>query len=431
MVGKASLFLVLGFSLIFLVFGQKFSSLGNSAVDNMTNYYSESVAHDCAASGANLAANQLFLDPTWRTGFTNLSLNNGTINVAVNEIDPFQDIIQIVSTGTFNGITKKVTVTLKPSKFSKFAYFSVSEGDNIWWIGKDTVWGPFHTQDYMRVENHPVFMGKATTAKSLIYYTNKKSDEPHFFSTFEDGQDEPLPTDGLAPIKAAAQNNGFFQPLMNDTVVTGGNNGGGWGWNKHHHTTTTITPDTAYITFVNDSVQIKLGYDKTAHTYLTHTLAPNGAIYVEGMDVRLKGTVQGQYTVASDCNIYLDDDIVYKNNPNIINNNNTDLLGIVAQKNVIITDNKANHKDINIDAAIYTQGSFTAENYDNLPVCGNINLIGGITQNVRGPVGLFNYGGNISSGFAKRYAYDQRLMISSPPFFPGTGRFEIVSWLDE
>jgi len=68
LVGKASLLLVPGFSLIFLVFGQNFGSFGNNAVDNYTDCYSGSVAHDCALSGANMAANQLFLDPTWRTG---------------------------------------------------------------------------------------------------------------------------------------------------------------------------------------------------------------------------------------------------------------------------------------------------------------------------------------------------------------------------
>ena len=48
MVGKASLLLVLGFSLIFLVFGQRFVSLSGQATDNMVDYYADVIANECA-----------------------------------------------------------------------------------------------------------------------------------------------------------------------------------------------------------------------------------------------------------------------------------------------------------------------------------------------------------------------------------------------
>jgi hypothetical protein len=53
----------------------------------------------------------------------------------------------------------------------------------------------------------------------------------------------------------------------------------------------------------------------------------------------------------------------------------------------------------------------------------------GIIQNTRKAVGTFS-GGVINHGFSKRYRYDKRLMFSSPPMYPGTGAFEIVSWLE-
>ena len=421
--GKAALLLVLGFSMIFLIATQNFGSISNRAVDNMVDYTNETVAHDIAVSGANMAANAVFLDNSWMTGYSNVSFNGGKLNVTVQIIDPLKNTKRITSTGSFAGITRQVQVTLSPSKFSKFAYYSQSEGGNIWWTGTDTVWGPFHTQDYMRAYDHPVFYGKATTKKTLIYKSNKKNDEPYFLGGFEQGVDLPLPTDGLSPIKADAKSGGWdiLQSSSTDTTTTG------WGWNKK--TTISTHTDTAYLTFVGDSIKIKLGYNKTESTYLSNVMAPNGVIYVEGMDVRLKGTVKGQYTVAGEGDIYLDDDIVYSQDP-VKNPNSSDILGIVAQNNVLITDNTANHSDINIDASIFCEkGGFGADNYDKRPDSGDINLIGGIIQNTRQAVGTFN-GSGLKTGFAKRYAYDNRMMSISPPSFPGTGSYEIVSWLE-
>ena len=435
--GKAALLLVLGFSMIFLVATQNFGTISTRAVDNMVDYTNETVSHDIAVSGANMAANAIFLDNSWTAGYSNVDFNNGKLNVTVQIVDAFKNIKKIISQGTFGGITRKVEVTLSPSKFSKFAYFSVSEGGSIWWTENDTVWGPFHTQDYMRAHRHPVFYGKATTKKSLIYYTSKKADEPYFYGGFEQGIDLPLPTDGLTPIKTDAQANGWDIPqTTSDHTVQNWVDGHWEGkgksktWVDGYWETGTVTAvDTAYITFVGDSVRIKLGYEKPDTTYLTQDIAPNGVIYVEGMDMRLKGTVKGQYTVASERNIYLDDDIVYSQDPRE-HPNSTDLLGIVAKDKVLITDNAANNDDINIQGSIYSETEgFGAENYSSRPVSGNINLLGGIIQNVRQAVGTFS-GSSIQSGFAKRYMYDNRLLTSSPPSFPGTGSYEIVSWLE-
>ena len=230
-----------------------------------------------------------------------------------------------------------------------------------------------------------------------------------------------MPTAALTPLKTAAKSDGYDIPQSSTTTSH----------TSHGHTTTTTTVDTVYITFMVDSVKISLGYAKPSTTYKTSDIAPDGIIYAEGMDVRLKGTVQGQYTVASEGNVYLDDNIVYKTDP-ITNPNSTDLLGIVAQNNVWITNNSANNNDgINIDAAIYCQtGGFGAEDYDTRPFSHYINLIGGITQNQRQAVGTFSSTKN--TGFYKRYKYDQRLWDKlAPPSFPSTQKFLILSWLEE
>jgi len=404
--GKMTLYLVIGFSLLYMIMGNSSNQLSNATVQNMADYNAKTVAHNLAVSVANLACNEIYLDDTWESGIAKRDFLDGEIEATLDVVDKVKNIRKLVATGTYGGVSKTVEVIFQPSKFSKFAYYSMSEGGNIWWTGNDTVWGPFHTQDYMRVYRHPVFNGKASTKKKLKYYTSKKKDEPRFFGGFEKGVDLPLPTDGLDPMKTSAQTDGLF--------LTG--------------------HDSVYMTFVEDSLKFRFAYSDKDSTVHLPTVAPGGVIYAENSTMRLKGVVEGQYSVAcsgtgSKGTIYLDDDIVYKTDP-LTNPNSTDLLGIVAKNKVLITDNAPNHGDINIHASIYCEDAgFGADNYKHRPISGNINLVGGIIQHTRQAVGTFGKGG-IKSGFAKRYKYDERFMLISPPSFPGTGGLEIVSWFE-
>ncbi len=401
--GRAVLFLVLGFSVIYLVLGQNFGRISNDSVKNYVEYYGNTVAHNVAVSGANLAANQVFLDPTWTAGYNNISFDGGTMNVSVNILDSFRNIRQIVSNSTFENYSSVVKVTLQPSSFSKFAYYSVNE-NNIWWVSGDTVFGPFHTQDYLRVAGHPVYEGKATILKKIVYYNS--SSKPLFYGGFQQGVNLPLPTSGVSALENASNNGGH----------------------------TFLNHDTVYVTFAADSLRYKFSATGPQTTVLASAFAPNGAIVADNAVLRIQGTVKGQYTVGASGssgkgNIYIDDNVVYNSDPRTTPNS-TDLLGIVSKNNVYITNNAANNHSINIDASIYTEtGGFGAQDYSSRPPSGTIYLLGGITQYSRLPVGTFNSYG-IVSGFYKNYKYDNRLMFSSPPFFPNTGSFEIVSWYE-
>ena len=408
MSGKATLLLIVGFSLIFLVVSKNFGDVSNRAVDNFVNYYSETVSHDIAISGANIAANNIFLDPTWNSGYNNVPFQGGYLDVQLQVLDPFRNIREVTVQGTFYGNTSTVKVKFAPSKFSKFAYYSVSEGGTIWWTQSDTVWGPFHTQDYFRAHKHPVFYGKATTKRSLIYYTSEAADKPLFLGGYDQGIDLPLPANAVSEMEVIADDDGLK-------------------FSGH---------DTVYITFAGDSLRYRYRYSDPDSSYYLPTAAPNGLIFAKNCVVRMKGTVKGQYTIgcssgmsAGKGTIYLDNDIVFHTDPRIDPTSN-DLLGICAENNVYITDNIPNRSDINIHGSIYCEkGGFGAQNYSTRPISGNINLLGGIIQNTRKAVGTFGSSG-IKSGFAKRYKYDERLMVASPPFFPGTGGFEIVSWYE-
>lgn len=407
--GKAILLVVLGFSLTFLVLGVNFGHISNQAVQNEVTYYNQSIAHSLAVSGANMEANNVYQHQDWTQPLTINDFQGGDIDVNIQILDAFRNIRRINSMGIYQNDTASVQITLQPSKFSKFAYYSEDE-NGIWWTDGDSVDGPFHTQDYIHVHGHPVFNGKVTTLRGIDKYNYwGHGDSPIINGTYQQGVDMPMPSNNIVDLKTSAEQDG------------------------HKFT----SHDTVYLNFDQDSLKYKYAYNGPDSTVLLSDFAHNGVLFANNAVLRIKGTVKGHYTVGAsgsssgtEGNIYIDDDIVYNSDPRTDPYSN-DLLGIVAQKNVLITDNTANRHDVYIDAAIYSQtGGFGADKYKTRPNSGTIYLLGGISQHLRQAVGTFNAWG-IQTGFNKNYTYDERLMTASPPDYPNTGSLEIVSWFEK
>jgi len=403
--GKASLLMVIGFSTALLMIGSNISKVSNSAMDNYLSYYRSSMAHDIAAAGTNMAARALWENAAWRAGFGTKSFMGGTFQSTVTDLGSNQ--VKVLTTATYMDETSTISVILQPSSFSRFGYYSNQEG-NIFWITGDTVWGPMHTQDNIRVSGNPVFMQRVTSLKGLI--RNYKTDKPQFLGGFESGVNVSLPSD-LTPLQTAAGNGG--------KLFSGG--------------------DSICIQFQsNGSVKWKQGGTNSWNTDALSSFAPNGVILVKDANIRISGTLSGRVTVGSigptgnskQGNIFIDDDLKLNSNPQ--QGSSSDMLGLVAENNVVISDNVANKKDVIIQASVFSRsGSFTAENYDSRAVSGTIQLLGGIIQSKRGPVGTFSgTPPKIVSGYLKNYKYDTRFLYDAPPFFPTTGNFEIVSWFE-
>ena len=399
--GKLAFILVLGFSVLFLVMGYNANNVANRSVQNMVDYHARTIAYNIAVTGANLAANEIFLNDNWQQGFSDVEFDGGLLNGNVVVVDPFLNIKKLTTTGTYRGITKTVEVIFKPSSFSKFAYLSINDPGYLYWSYKDTIWGPFHSEGRINAYRHPVFYGKATTKTGVHNYQSAALDAPYFYGGYEAGVSLAFPSSGLNDLSNLAISDGHRFNGM----------------------------DTVYITFAGDSLKYRFAANDPDSTVLAQSFAPNGVIFADDATVRLKGTVKGQYTVAcDDGNIYLDDDIVYYNDPRI-DPNSTDMLGIVTEDNVLIADNLANSSDINIHASIYAEeGGFGAGWSSFTQPNGFINLYGGIQNKRRVQIGVIVWG-NIW-GFNRSYKYDERLMLASPPGYPGTGELEIVSWLE-
>jgi hypothetical protein len=435
--GKAALLLVIGFSLIFIVIGRNISNISVRAVDNAMKYYHNSNAHSIALAGANIAASKVFFNNDWTEGYDNIQFGGGHYSVSIEEIDPARKIVLISSVGTFGEgdlrETHTVEIKLQPSSFSRFSYFSNKEkigSSTIWWTSKDTVWGPFHTNDRISISGDPVFQGKAT---SYLGIYEARGSDPEFNGGYSQSAEElPIPEDGVDLVGAEALEDGLYFDGQ----------------------------DTVYLEFKDDSLSYKFGAGQPDTTIYLPDAAPNGSIFANSATIRLKGTVDGMYTVAASGEtvattsgywrwnrrrrrwvwvtytttasqggvVFLDDDIVYRDDP--LAGPSDDVLGIVAENEILIADNAANAHDININASMFSQTKgFGSENYSTRPPGGYINLTGGITQESRMAVGTFS-GSTIISGFSKRYHYDDRLMVMAPPSFPGTGNFEVVSWFE-
>ncbi|MCH7963148.1 MAG: hypothetical protein IH852_04330 [Bacteroidetes bacterium] len=403
--GKLAFILVLGFSALFLVMGYNANNVANRSVQNMVDYHARTIAYNIAVTGANLAANEIFLNDNWQQGFSDVEFDGGLLNGNVVVVDPFLNIKKLTTTGTYRGITKTVEVIFKPSSFSKFAYLSINDPGYLYWSYKDTIWGPFHSEGRINAYRHPVFYGKATTKTGVHNYQSAALDAPYFYGGYEAGVSLAFPSSGLNDLSNLAISDGHRFNGM----------------------------DTVYITFAGDSLKYRYAANDPDSTVLAQSFAPNGIIFVNNGTMRIKGTVKGRYTIGctgtgSKGSIYLDDDIVYYNDPRI-DPNSTDMLGIVAKKSVLIADNLANSSDINIHASIYAEeGGFGAGWSSFTQPNGFINLYGGIQNKRRVQIGVIVWG-NIW-GFNRSYKYDERLMLASPPGYPGTGEMEIVSWLE-
>ena len=456
--GKASILLVLSFSLIFLLFGHRFNNLSTRSVDNLMDYYFESKAHNIAVSAANMAANELFMDKTWAAGYEDISFEGGNITVYISNTTVAEDTtglvavchngstlylaaaavaahlahgdalgpceagssipstVTLIAEGTFMGITKSVSVELRPSYFSKFGNFY----QNISALPAtgDTFNGPFHVNTQLKTWGTPVFWGKTTSLSGLLKYNAPP--DPKFYGGFETGIDIPLEFDTTG-MRSAADDDGY---VFKDTTGTGQQTDVRLYYNANGT--------------VEHSFKIGAGPWSTPITTPLSTLAPNGMIYVERGNIYTKGTLNGRITMVATkkglagCGeVWQEDDLQYNDDPRI-NPNSTDILGIVAEENI-----RLQYNDSTRGQDIITQASMFSLNGDVGPETALIDdpslnrwlILGGIIADDIRFTARYD-GSGPYKGYQFVHTYDERFMTYVPPNFPNTRNFEVVSWLE-
>jgi hypothetical protein len=411
MVGKGSLLVILGFSLIFGIASRYWNRMSNAAIDNFVQYYNWTNAHNIAIGAANIAADSVF----WNSQATHLSLS-GSFSDGVYTISTqlSGSNIVITSVGRYQGASDTVTVILQPYYFSRFAvYTSVMGG--VYWATGDTVWGRYHNeQDKINLLGSPVFYGKVTSKLGTNPMLPSKSATPQFYGGYQSGVSIPMPNTSAADAQAAAASGGF--------VFNNPGNG----------------PYDVYLTLNSDgTVTYRTPSMARDSTVALRVLAPNGVIFVNQGNLHLKGTLNGQATVGATGssglgfgNVYIEDDVLYSRDPQTYPNS-TDMLGIVAENNITVRkpSTPPYKHDWTIDAAIFAQkGQFNAYVDNGYPVLGSIKVFGSISNYQLGATAIGDNYGNVIHGYSSDYRFDSRLETATPPSYPSTGRFQVVAW---
>lgn len=411
MFGKGSLILVLGAVITFSLYQVKLNRAVLVTSDNFNYHYMKTIAHEASSSAMNYAVNDIWANNTTNASYY-IYADACTSFVRVTPVGLDSVKAQVNSwTWSFDNEDPDSRVRLLDSIYAYFSYktpiseyfwFTHNEG-NVYWISGDTCWGPLHTNSVLKTSGSPVFYGKATAFQGIN--PNPATSSAQFIGGWEIGMEIDIPTD-FSPLIAAA-NAGNGAAAMNTK-------------SKYDEVTT--------FDFQANGDVIRTVGSNPPDTVAVTDIAPTGVIYSEE-DVRVKGVLNGQLTVYSEENIYIDDDIVLADDP-MTNPNSTDILGLVAKENVYVTDNAANNADVKIQASIMAAtGKFTAQNYSSRPVSGKLDIMGSIVQKDRGPVGTFSWWtGSIVSGFSKRYRYDPRLQNIHAPYFPFIRSLKLVSW---
>lgn len=413
MFGKGAIITILGFILAFSVYQLKLSHAVLSASDNFNRNYVETVVHETAVSAMNLAINKVWAQ----------HIDSDTFRVVMNRCSTLVNIRPIGSDTVFVKTRARLSYFDEnaPSggqsvaadsivayfsyqlPISRYFWFTVNE-NGVYWISGDTVWGPVHTNSVLNTHGSPTFYGKVTAGRGIAPNPISRGNRANFYGGWEVGINVDIPTDMSHLVNAAVAGNGGAPPNQKS-----------------------IYDQPVTFDFQADGSIIRQVGSDPPDTVSLAAIAPTGAIYSTA-DVHVSGVFNGQATIYSTQNIWIDDDIVYADDPNV-NPDSDDLLGLVSDQNVVVTDNNPNNHDVNIQACVMAvNGSFYAQDYSSRPVAGVLRLTGSIVQNNRGPVGVFGWWGSLIHGYSKRYRFDPRLSRMSPPHFPYVRYLTLVSW---
>ncbi len=181
---------------------------------------------------------------------------------------------------------------------------------------------------------------------------------------------------------------------------------------------------------------------KTEESVGTYTIAQKPIIFAEDT-VWVEGIVNGKITVVAvrlPVNLY-SQNIWIKNSITYLAKDGNHALGLIAQKDIIFALDIP--QTFEVDGALLAhKGKVIRHHYrkTNQPAC---SVYQGATRNelimygsiISSQKSYWNFsspgGGAPASGFVKRnVTYDAGLLYRPPPYFPTTGEFDMVSWIE-
>jgi len=416
MAGRAQLILVLGLGLLLGGISLDLNRWSKSARSNSDFYYEALTSHSLALAGAQVGITKVMNDPSWY-GTTTYTENVSGGSYTVERL--IDDSLEITSISTYNGFSEtlhdSVEVYLDTPEFQSFTLFSWMTNDEgpCQWVTGDSVQGKLHSNSSIAINGAPVFMDKVTTAHRLTPPPGRGTDQAIFKKGYETGVDSIFFPNDLQSIfnVANAPGSKYYNTPTIWVTLDGGD--------------PAVHGDGRALIRTSQSGPIIDSVHLSADSGFTGVIMGNDTVHIQG-------NVDGQVTVASNIgNIYVDDNLMYEQDPRF-DTTSHDMLGLVAEQSVIVTETAANLTDCVIQGNIFARtGSLTAQNYGDGTLRGRLSILGSIVQNVRGAVGT-NLNGVLNSGYFKSYAYDKRLYDPTvrPPSYPGfiPTNIQVTGW---
>jgi hypothetical protein len=350
-------------------------------------------------------------------------------------------IVTISSTGqTANDPSTQRTVTARYGIPSLALYSFIS--NSVIWIGpNETVNGQMQSNNGIRFDgtgNAPIGSAKSTYTCS----TNQGNGCPAVkngiwgsaIQAVKNFWQFPVPavdfsslTSNLASMKSLALSGGIYLPPSNSNGYSLVFNSNGT-VSVYKVTSLTSTPTGWDVNNVAHNEDIDY---KNRSLQYTQNIPSNGIIYIED-NTWVEGTVKGKvmvaaaklpYSSSTAPNIYIPNNIVYQAK------DGTNVLGLLAQQDIIVTYNAPTN--LEVDAALIAQnGSAQFFLYSTPKIKSSITTYGSIMSFGQWTWTWVDNGGNNISGYtATTSTYDDNLLYSPPPSFPlSSSGYKQLSW---
>ncbi len=366
----------------------------------------------------------------------------GKFSLVITQPTVGSTIVTIQSTGwTLKNpsVTRVITAKYGIPSLAKYAFLS----NDIVWIGDtESVSGQLDSNNGIRFDgsgNAPIQSAKSTytcyagqgcssggQTKNGVWGSASQAVQA-FWQFPVPAVDFSALTSNLASMKASAQSGGIYLPPSNAQ-----------GYSLVFNVAGTVS-----VYKINSLLSNPTGWDTTgaAHNeyidYNTRTLQftqaipANGIIYVEDK-TWVEGTVNGRvnvvaaklpYNASTAPTVYIPNNIVYASK------DGSHVLGLIAQKDIVVTYHAPNN--IEIDAALISQNGGAQFFYYPNFIKNTITIYGAIMTFAQWTWSWVNGSNQIVSGYPNTVDnYDSNLLYGPPPSFPfSSSDYQPLSWI--
>ncbi|MEO1022468.1 MAG: hypothetical protein AAFW89_07975 [Bacteroidota bacterium] len=419
--GRSMLLIVSGLVIVTGIVQRGINNRNKLLPERSATYYYELQARNNSRSLVDLAIRKIIEDNSWTGTLNSDQYSQGSVSLTLYDNTNIADYasassvpldtigwnadysVVLHSISQVAQCTVATTATLRRDSYSVFSYYTDNQPSNIWFMDQDVISGQMHTNGTFRIAGSPVFNGFVSSPNSWVGHSSYTNTPQFNMGSNFSAPTRPTPDNfEISKLQTNASSGGlrynnFIQVSLLDTLVdirewTGSN----WG------------------------------------SATQYDLRSFNGIISSTRDVYIQGRLDGQLTVHSDDDIQIYGDITYADDPRV-NPDSDDILGLIGESEVYVTSNAHSYngsRDLEIHASIMALStSFEVSGYNSGSAKGELEILGGIIQDTRGPVATFS-GGVVQTGYTKDYQYDLRLQNMAPPFFPRESIFSVQFWKD-